>query len=269
MLNTGRRVQEILDLRPCDLQLFRPFHDACLARDGKSDCVRSDRRQLGCSAISSRPAASTYGARNRCLSTVAASTSRVAAPATSSSSIAAGRNSLHRRSGRSAFTRTACDTAPLSTCSRPASTSSPSATGLATPLFRPPTDTLRSILTPSARLSARSSQRTENPTGKLGGGLSPHSLSGLKLSWDRVMWSAHHRTPLFQNELRDRLHSTAVSPRIEDQQLGLGVDAEPLLEVAFGMRLVQGGAALAPRLPCVVMAPQRSMAWKGILDPRR
>jgi len=26
MFNTGGRVQEILDLRPCDLQLFRPFH---------------------------------------------------------------------------------------------------------------------------------------------------------------------------------------------------------------------------------------------------
>jgi integrase/recombinase XerD len=35
MFNTGARVQEILDLRPCDLQLVKPFHARLLGKGGK------------------------------------------------------------------------------------------------------------------------------------------------------------------------------------------------------------------------------------------
>ena len=51
MFNTGGRVQEILDLRPCDLQLIRPLMRGSSARAARSDCAPCGPRQLGCFEI--------------------------------------------------------------------------------------------------------------------------------------------------------------------------------------------------------------------------
>ena len=53
------------------------------------------------------------------------------------------------------------------------------------------------------------------------------------------MWSPQRPTSFFHNELRDRLHITAVFPLVDDQKLWLAVELEPLLDPILGIGLCQ------------------------------
>ncbi len=57
MFNTGARVQEILDLRPCDLQLANPLTPDSWKKGGRSASVPSGRRPPNCCVRSSANAA--------------------------------------------------------------------------------------------------------------------------------------------------------------------------------------------------------------------
>lgn len=86
LFNTGARVQEILDLRPCDIQLVRPYQVRLVgkgarnvsARSGLTPSMRSERFSPNAESIRQPP--------SRCSGTIEASHSPVSECATSSES---------------------------------------------------------------------------------------------------------------------------------------------------------------------------------------
>ena len=121
MFNTGARVQELLDLRPCDLQLVRP-HQVRLVGKGRKERICPLWPRLRSSCRLYWPSPPWTPARWRDSSaTTAVSPLPASASATSWRSTVLALAASCRPSRPSGCTPTACGTAPRFTCSRPGS----------------------------------------------------------------------------------------------------------------------------------------------------
>jgi Phage integrase, N-terminal SAM-like domain len=133
MFNTGARVQEIVTLRVADLRLASPPHLRLFGKGRKERLSHCGRRRSSSCVRSSPNATAHRKVTSHCFSITVVDPSRDSACAISWRSTAHRHARRCRRWPRSGCIRTTCATARPSICSEPASTSSRSVNGSATP----------------------------------------------------------------------------------------------------------------------------------------
>ena len=106
MFNTGARVQEVLDLRLCDLRVQRPCQTDCKARGTRCASARSGRRLPGCCSDLLKNARIPLTRMRHCLSTIAARSLPASGLVTCFASIWSRPKRSYLASGRNASTRT-------------------------------------------------------------------------------------------------------------------------------------------------------------------